>query len=74
MAIDYDSGAIKWLLGDPTKKWHQFASLRQFELALGPHTLPPIGQHAVSISGDDLLLFDDGAASNYQMPPGDKLG
>ncbi len=71
IAIDYDSGAIKWILGDPTKKWHQFASLRQFELALGPHTHPPIGQHAVSMPGDQLLLFDDGAASNYQMPPGE---
>jgi arylsulfate sulfotransferase len=71
IAIDYDSGAIKWLLGDPTKKWHQFASLRQFELDLGPDTLPPIGQHAVSMPGDQLLLFDDGAASNYQVPPGE---
>lgn len=70
MAIDYDSGAIKWILGDATKRWHQFGSLRQFALALGPHTLPPIGQHAVSMPGDQLLLFDDGAASNYQMPPG----
>lgn len=71
IAIDYDSGAIKWILGDPTKKWHQFASLQQFELALGPDTLPPIGQHAVSMPGDQLLLFDDGAASNYQVPPGE---
>ncbi|MEO7166723.1 MAG: aryl-sulfate sulfotransferase [Spartobacteria bacterium] len=71
IAIDYDSGAIKWILGDPTKNWHQFASLRAFELSLGPDTLPPIGQHAVSMPGDQLLLFDDGAASNYQVPPGE---
>ncbi len=71
IGLDYDSGAIKWLMGDPTKHWHQFASLRAFELTLGPDTLPPIGQHAVSVPGDQLLLFDDGAASNYQIPPGE---
>lgn len=71
VAIDYDSGVIKWILGDPTKYWHQFASLRSFELALGLDTLPPIGQHAVSIRGNQLLLFDDGAPSNYQVPPGE---
>ncbi len=71
IALDYDSGAIKWLLGDTTKKWHQFPSLRAFALSLGANTLPPIGQHAVSMPGDQLLLFDDGAGSNYQMPPGE---
>ncbi len=72
MALDYDSGAIKWLLGDPTKHWHDFASLRAFALTLGTDTLPPIGQHAVSItSADQLMLFDDGAPSNFQVPPGD---
>jgi len=71
IAIDYDTGNIKWILGDPTKRWHEFPSLRQFSLTLGPDTLPPIGQHAVSMPGDQLLLFDDGAGSNYQQPPGE---
>jgi arylsulfate sulfotransferase len=71
IAIDYDSGNIKWILGDSTKHWYQFPSLRQFALALAPGTLPPIGQHAVSMLGDKLLLFDDGAGSNYQQPPGE---
>ncbi len=71
IAIDYDSGNIKWILGDPTKHWYEFPSLRQFSLTLGPNTLPPIGQHAVSMPGDQLLLFDDGAGSNYQQPPGE---
>jgi hypothetical protein len=70
-AIDYDSGNIKWILGDPTKHWYEFPSLRAFSLTLAPGTLPPIGQHAVSMPGDQLLLFDDGAASNYQQPPGE---
>jgi arylsulfate sulfotransferase len=71
IAVDYDSGNIRWILGDPTKHWYEFPSLRQFSLTLGPDTLPPIGQHAVSMPGDQLLLFDDGAGSNYQQPPGE---
>ena len=71
IAIDYDSGNIKWILGDPTKHWYQFASLRHFSLSLAPGTLPPIGQHSVSMPRDQLLLFDDGTGSNFQEPPGE---
>jgi arylsulfate sulfotransferase len=71
IALDYDSGAIKWILGEPTKKWYEFPSLRAFALKLGFDTLPPIGQHAISISQDQLLLFDNGTASLFQMPPGE---
>ncbi len=73
IGIDYDSGAIKWILGDPTKNWFQFPSLRKFALTLGTDTLPPIGQHAVSFTDDDkLLLFDDGQNSLNQTPPGEQ--
>jgi arylsulfate sulfotransferase len=72
IAVDYDSGAIKWILGDPTKHWYEFSSLRAFSLTLAPGTLPPIGQHAVSVTSDDqLLLFDNGTGSNFQKPPGE---
>ena len=71
IAVDYDSGAIKWILGDPTKLWYSFSSLRQFALTLGLDTLPPIGQHGISMPADQLLLFDDGTGSNYQQPPGE---
>jgi len=71
ISLDYNTGAIKWILGDPTKHWHDFASLRQFALAVGPSTLAPIGQHAVSFTHDDnLLLFDDGKSSMNQVPKG----
>ncbi len=72
ICLDYETGAIKWILGDPTKHWHDYQSLRNYALVLGPNTLPPIGQHAVSITyDDDLLLFDDGKNSLNQTPPGD---
>jgi arylsulfate sulfotransferase len=71
IAVDYDSQQIKWIFGDPTKQWHQFPSLQNFALTLGANTLPPIGQHAVSITNDDnLLLFDDGFSSLHHAPPG----
>lgn len=71
ICIDYETSAIKWILGDPTKKWHQFPSLAKFALALAPGSLPPIGQHAPSITYDqDIMVFDNGEMSLVQMPPG----
>ena len=71
IALDYETGAIKWILGDPTKQWYQFASLRRFALTLNGSTMPPIGQHAVSFTKDDhLLLFDDGQNSSNHTPAG----
>ncbi len=72
IALDYESGAVKWILGDPTKSWAQFSSLQRLALGLTPGSLPPIGQHAISITGDDeLLLFDNGTASVNHNPAGD---
>ena len=72
ICLDYNTSAIKWILGDPTKKWHQFPSLRKFALTLAPGSLPPIGQHAPSITFDqNLMVFDNGAPSVFQRPPGD---
>lgn len=72
ICVDYETGAIKWILGDPTKQWYQFPSLRKYALALAPNSLPPIGEHAISITKDDhLLLFDNGLASAHHTPPGD---
>ena len=71
ICIDYDTGAIKWILGDTTKQWYQYPSLRKYALALAPGSLPPIGQHSVSITTDDhLLLFDNGRRSDHHTPPG----
>jgi arylsulfate sulfotransferase len=71
IALDYATSAIKWIFGDITKYWYQFQSLRNFALTFGANTLPPIGQHALSITKDDnLLLFDNGRSSNNHTPPG----
>jgi arylsulfate sulfotransferase len=73
ICLDYNTAAIKWILGDPTKKWHQFPSLRKFALTLAPGSLPPIGQHAPSITFDQgLMTFDNGRNSLFQVPPGDQ--
>src|SRR6266496_108374 len=74
ICIDYETGTIKWILGDPTKKWHQFPSLAHFALMLAPGSLPPIGQHAISITYDqNLLLYDNGLNSLFPLnqPPGE---
>ena len=75
IGVDYESSTIKWILGDPTKKWYLFPSLQAFALALAPDSLPPIGEHGLSITYDQhLLLMDNGFDSAFQMPPGEDRG
>jgi arylsulfate sulfotransferase len=73
ICLDYETSAIKWILGDPKKRWYQFPSLRKFALTLSSGSLPPIGQHAPSIAYDqNLLMFDNGQSSVFQVPRGDQ--
>jgi arylsulfate sulfotransferase len=72
--IDYTTGDVIWILGDPTKYWYTFSSLRAKALTLEPGGLHPIGQHAPSITSDGLLMvFNDGLASRNQ-PTGQPAG
>ncbi|SEA41939.1 aryl-sulfate sulfotransferase [Variovorax sp. YR216] len=72
--IDYDSGDLIWILGDPTKYWHTFPSLAARSLTLAAGGLYPIGQHAVSITHDGLVqVFNDGLGSVNQ-PAGAPTG
>ena len=65
--IDYKTGSIKWIFGDPTKHWYTFPSLRAKALQLDSGGLYPIGQHALSInSAGQLELFNDGEGSLNQ--------
>jgi arylsulfate sulfotransferase len=73
ICIDYQTNGIRWILGDPTKRWYQFPSLRNFALTLTPGSLPPVGQHAPSITYDqNLLIIDNGQSSVFHMPRGDQ--
>jgi hypothetical protein len=74
IAVDYKTKAIKWILGDEQKQWFQFASLRAFALTPTPGTVTPIGQHAVSVVNNQLLLFDDGYQSLGHNPSGNSRG
>lgn len=72
--LDYATGTPIWILGDPTKYWAQFNSLRAKALTLVGGGEYPIGQHATSITSDGLLmLFNDGTPSLNQ-PSGEPAG
>ncbi len=72
--LDYQTHQIIWILGDPTKYWYTFPSLRAKALTLAPGGLYPIGQHAISITPNGhLLLFNDGDGSLNQ-PAGAPAG
>ncbi len=65
--IDYETGDLIWLFGDPTKYWATFPSLASKALTLADGGLWPIGQHAVTLTADGLLLlFNDGTPSLNQ--------
>ena len=75
ICLDYETNAIKWILGDTTKKWYQFPSLKRFALTVAPGSLPPIGQHAPSITYDqNLLTLDNGQNSVFNFPRGEQRG
>ena len=68
IGIGYTDKKVKWILGDTNKGWYQdFASLRKYALTLSSGSLPPIGEHAVSITAsNELMLFDNGEISYNQ--------
>ena len=76
IAVDYDTKEIKWIFGDPTKRWYvEFESLRAFALTRTPGTPYPIGQHSLSITADNnFLLFDNGQNSANHTPAGVQRG
>lgn len=65
--VDYATKDIIWILGDPTKYWYSFPSLRAKALHLEPGGIYPIGQHAVSVtSAGYVMVFNDGLGSLNQ--------
>lgn len=75
MKIDYDTGNLKWILGDTTKHWYvDYPSLRPYALTLINGAREPIGQHALSIdNAGRLMLFNNGRES-YNNPTGTAAG
>ena len=72
--LDYSTHDILWILGDPTKYWYTFPSLRAKALTLDAGGDYPIGQHGVSITEKGyVMIFNDGTASLNQ-PPGEPAG
>ena len=72
--IDYASGDLVWILGDPTKYWHGFPSLAASGLVLAAGGLYPIGQHSVSITHDGLLLLFNNGLASFNQPSGAPVG
>jgi len=72
--LDYQTGNIRWIFGDPTKYWYTFPSLRAKALTFLGDGLLPLGQHSVTIANDgSLMLFNDGTSSTNQ-PVGAPVG
>lgn len=65
--LDYETNDIIWILGDPTKYWYQFPSLRSKAIILDSG-IYPIGQHAVSVTNDGLLLLFNNGAASFNQP------
>ena len=72
--VNYSTHDIVWILGDPTKYWYTFPSLRAKALTLDAGGNYPIGQHAVSVTSDGyVMVFNDGYGSLNQ-PVGEPAG
>jgi len=72
--IDYQSGRVIWILGDPTKYWYTFPSLRAKALRLQTGGLYPVGQHATSITSTGLLMLFNNGAPSFNQPPDAPVG
>ena len=72
--VNYSTHDIIWILGDPTKYWYTFPSLRAKALTLNAGGDYPVGQHGVSITSDGyVMVFNDGYGSISQ-PSGTSPG
>ncbi len=72
--VDYQTGRLIWIFGDPTKYWHTFPSLRSKALRLQEGGLHPIGYHATSITRDGLLMLFNNGAPSFNQPAGAAAG
>jgi len=67
--LNYSTHEIVWILGDPTKYWYTFPSLRAKALTLDAGGNYPIGQHVFSNPSDGyVMVMNDGFGSISQPP------
>ena len=72
--VDYDTEEIVWILGDPTKYWWSFPSLRAKALTIEAPGLYPMGQHASSMTSDGLLMLFNNGYGSFWQPAGAPAG
>jgi len=72
--LNYATQNIVWILGDPTKYWYTFPSLKAKALTLDSGGLYPIGQHAVSITSDGYIMVMNDGQGSLNQPPGESPG
>lgn len=72
--VNYSSHDIVWILGDPTKYWYTFPSLRAKALTLAAGGNYPIGQHAVSITSDGYIMVMNDGYGSLNQPAGEPAG
>ena len=72
--VNYSTHAIVWILGDPTKYWYTFPSLRAKALTLNAGGDYPIGQHAVSITADGYVMVQNDGLGSSNEPIGTSAG
>lgn len=72
--VNYSTHDIVWILGDPTKYWYTFPSLRAKALTLNAGGDYPIGQHGVSITADGYVMVDNDGYGSLNQPAGEPSG
>jgi arylsulfate sulfotransferase len=72
--VNYLTHDIVWILGDPTKYWYTFPSLRAKALTLDAGGDYPIGQHAVSITSDGYVMVMNDGYGSASEPAGQPAG
>jgi hypothetical protein len=72
--IDYTTGNVIWIFGDPTKYWYTFPSLRAKSVTLTNSNFYPIGQHSLSFTTDHQLLLFNNGLNTISPPPGAPAG
>jgi arylsulfate sulfotransferase len=72
--VDYVTHNIVWILGDPTKYWYTFPSLRAKALTLNAGGDYPVGQHAISVTTSGNIMVDNDGYGSTNQPAGASPG